>query len=303
MFRGAVLRAAELGPVRRFATGGAGWRVASRFVAGESLADAFDAAARLRADGIATILDHLGENATTPDQEDAAAADYVAALEGIRARPELGASISIKLTQLGLDTSVDRCLECVERVLAAVGPGGPVVMIDMEASAYVDRTLAIHAELRRRGRDVGLALQAYLHRTPGDVEALPERSVVRLVKGAYLEQPDVAIADKGEVDAAFARLGATILARGHTLHVATHDPALVAGAERHAIERGIAWDRIEFQMLFGVRPDLQVGLAARGRPVRVYVPYGTEWYPYLTRRLAERPANLAFFASNLLRRA
>lgn len=301
--RGAVLRATAWGPVRRFATGPVGWRVASRFVAGDDLTGAFAAAALLRSEGIATILDHLGENAETPAQEDAAVEDYVAALEGIRLRPDLGATISIKLTQLGLDTSVERCLACVERVLDAAGPDGPVVMIDMEASAYVDRTLAIHAALRERGRRVGIAVQSYLRRTPDDVAGLPADSVVRLVKGAYLESPSVAFERKADVDAAYASLCEVILARGHTLHVATHDAALVAAAESHVTQLGIGWDRVEFQMLYGIRTDLQRDLAARGRPVRVYVPYGTEWYPYFTRRLAERPANLTFFVSNLLRRA
>lgn len=301
--RAAILRTTAWGPVRRVATGPVGWRVASRFVAGDDLAGAFAAAAMLRTGGIATILDHLGENAETPAQEDAAVDDYVAALEGIRLRPDLDATISIKLTQLGLDTSVERSLACVERVLDAAGGDGPVVMIDMEASAYVDRTLAIHAALRERGRRVGVAVQAYLRRTPDDVASLPGDSVVRLVKGAYLESPSVAFERKADVDAAYERLCGDILGAGHTLHVATHDQALVSAAERLVMDRGIGWDRVEFQMLYGIRTDLQRDLAARGRPVRVYVPYGTEWYPYFTRRLAERPANLAFFVSNLLRRA
>lgn len=301
--RGAVLRAFGAGPVRAFATGPIGWRVASRFVAGTSLEDAFAAASSLRGEGIATILDHLGENATSPAQEEDAASAYVAALRRIRDEGLRDVSISVKLTQLGLDTSVQRCLERMSRVVEAAGADGPVVMIDMEASRYVDATLEVHAALRAGGARVGVCLQTYLHRTPADLAALPPSSTVRLVKGAYLEPADVAIQDRAGVAAAFAALGATALARGHVLHVASHDPDLVAGAERHVEERGIPWDRIEFQMLHGVRRDLQIALARRDRPVRIYVPYGTEWYPYFTRRLAERPANMVFFLSNLWRGA
>jgi proline dehydrogenase len=167
----------------------------------------------------------------------------------------------------------------------------------------VDRTLRIHAELKRRYEKVGLAMQSYLRRTAHDVFALPESSVVRLVKGSYLEPPTIAFPDRAEVDRSFARLFATLLSRCHTVHVATHDPVLLDGAREFVERRGIEWRRVEFQMLYGIRRDLQLRLAADHYPVRVYIPYGTEWYPYLTRRLAERPANLWFFAQNLIRGA
>jgi proline dehydrogenase len=187
-------------------------------------------------------------------------------------------------------------------VLDAADAGATIVMIDMESSVYVDRTLRVFLELRRRSDRIGIALQSYLRRTPADVDRLPEGSLVRLVKGAYLEPPEVALPSRKEVDAAFAHLAATLLSRGHVLHVATHDPKLLDGTVRYATDHGVPWSRVEFQLLHGVRRDLQARLAAEGYPVRVYVPYGSEWYPYLTRRLAERPANMWFFLRSLLPR-
>jgi proline dehydrogenase len=171
----------------------------------------------------------------------------------------------------------------------------------MESSIYVDRTLQVFRDLRRRHERVGVCLQAYLRRTPGDIDALPTASIVRLVKGAYLEPPEVVLASRREVDVAFARLFSTLVSRGHKVHVATHDPRLLDGARRFVKREAVDPSLVEYQMLYGVRRDLQSRLAAEGLPVRVYVPYGTEWYPYLTRRLAERPANMWFFASNLVR--
>jgi proline dehydrogenase len=221
-------------------------------------------------------------------------------LDTIRAE-KVDCNVSVKLTQLGLDFSDELATANVEEVLKAATPGDTLVMIDMESSVYVDRTLRVFHDLRRRHERVGVCLQAYLHRTPADVDALPPASIVRLVKGAYLEPPEVAVGTRREVDRAFARLFSTMVSRGHTVHVATHDPKLLDGARRYVEREGIARRLVEYQMLYGVRRDLQTRLAADGLPVRVYVPYGTEWYPYLTRRLAERPANIWFFASNLVR--
>jgi len=253
--------------------------------------------------GIATILDHLGENVWAPEQAADAADAYVRALERIRKAPGLDCAASIKLSQLGLDFSSELCVEQVERVMAAAAEAGTLVMIDMESHAYVDRTLAIFRRLRERHERIGVCLQSYLRRTPGDLAALPEGSLVRLVKGAYLEPPEVAFPRRRDVDSAFARLFVSLITAGHTVHVATHDPRLIEGARRYVEGRGIPWSRVEFQMLYGIRRDLQGRLAQDGYPVRVYVPYGTEWYPYLTRRLAERPANMWFFLSNLVRGA
>ena len=287
---------------RRVATGTKlGRTVASRFVAGETLDDGIEAVRALREQGIGAVLDHLGENVSTPDQAAEAAEAYIRALERIRKEDDLDCLISVKLTQLGLDLSTDLCLSHLERVLQVAEQDGTLVMIDMESSAYVDRTLQVHRELRARHDLVGVCLQTYLRRTPRDIEALPERSIVRLVKGAYREPPEVALPDRRDVDAAFARCFTTLLSRGHAVHVATHDPKLIRGARRVVERDGIPWSRVEFQMLFGIRRDLQAELAGAGLPIRVYVPYGSEWYPYLTRRLAERPANMWFFLSNVVR--
>jgi proline dehydrogenase len=300
--RSAVLRVAHSRAFRLLATHRAGgWRVASRFVAGPTLDDAIAVASRLGGEGIATMLDHLGENVETQRQAVAAADASLAALERIGAVDALDCNISVKLTQLGLDVSEDLCLEQLERVLSVAARRGVVVMIDMESSAYVDRTLALFRDLRSRHDHVGVCLQAALRRTPADVLTLPSASTIRLVKGAYLEPADVALQRRRDVDAAWARLFTTLVARGHTVHAATHDPRLIERAARVASERAVPRSHLEFQILYGICRDLQRRLAADGRPIRVYVPYGSEWYPYLTRRLVERPANMWFFVSNLAR--
>ena len=287
--------------MRRFVTTSRlGRRVALRFVAGESLDDGIRAARGLNGAGIAAMLDHLGENVTSREQAAAVADHYALALKRIEEAGDLECNISIKLTQLGLDLSFDLCLENAERVLAVAADRGTEVMIDMESSEYVDRTLDVLRRLRERYPRVGVALQAYLYRTAEDVFRLPAGAPVRLVKGAYLEPPTIAHRHRADVDRSFARLFATLLARDHEVHVATHDPRLLAGACR-LTDRRRAWHRVELQMLYGIRRDLQSMYASQGRPVRTYIPYGDQWYPYLTRRLAERPANLWFFASNLVR--
>jgi len=301
--RAPVLWTTGLGPVRRFVTRSRlGRRVALRFVAGETLEEGIAAARSLDGQGIAAMLDHLGENVTSEEQAAAAADGYVLALKRIREAEGLDCNIAIKLTQLGLDHSLDLSIENTERVLAAAGPAGILVMIDMESSDYVDRTLEVLRRLRAHHSGVGVAIQSALYRTAEDVSVLPEETPVRLVKGAYLEPPSIAHRSRAGVDRAFARLFATLLSRGHPVHVATHDPRLLAGACGLVERRDLPWSRIELQMLYGIREDLQHRYADRGYPVRAYVPYGAQWYPYLTRRLAERPANLWFFVSNLLRR-
>jgi proline dehydrogenase len=278
-----------------------GRRVALRFVAGEALESCMQAARELDRHGIATMLDHLGENVTSAEQAGAAADAYVLALKRVHEADDLDANISVKLTQLGLDLSYDLAMENAERVLQAAAARRTLVMIDMESHEYVDATLRAHAELRKQFSHVGLAMQSYLYRTRDDVDALPEASTVRLVKGAYLEPHDVAYPDREDVDRNFARLFATLLARGHTVHMASHDPRMTEGSRRYVERRGIAWGRVEFQFLYGIRRDIQHDLAHHGYPVRVYVPYGDQWYPYLTRRMAERPANMWFFVSQFLR--
>jgi len=299
--RAPVLWLTGLPPIRRFVTTSRlGRGVALRFVAGERLEEGLAVARHLRGRGIAAMLDHLGENVESEEQAAAAADQYVRALKRIEEEGDLDCNVAIKLTQLGLDLSRDLCLENTERVLAAAADRGTQVMIDMESHEYVDRTLDTLRRLRGTYPGVGLALQSYLYRTTEDVFDLPEGTPVRLVKGAYLEPPEVAYRKRRDVDRSFARLFATLLARGNEIHVATHDPRLLEGAVRLVDRRG-AWDRVEIQMLYGIREDLQNGYASAGRPVRTYIPYGDQWYPYLTRRLAERPANMWFFATNVLR--
>jgi proline dehydrogenase len=302
VFRPAILRVASHPWFRSLATGTPpGRAVARRFVAGESLVEAMSVARALDRERTVTMLDHLGENVSTPAQAGQACDAYLAAVEAVRAAPTLDCAISIKLTQLGLDVSPAACLDNVHPILDAARDANVFVMIDMESHPYVDATLEVLGDAHDRYPKVGVCLQAYLRRTERDVFALPDRVRVRLVKGAYLEPPDVVYQDKDDVDAAWARLFTTLLARGHAIDAATHDPRLIQGVRTrvNALEDG--WSRVEFQMLYGVRRDLQAQLAGQGYPLRVYVPYGTEWYPYLTRRLAERPANMWFFLSNLLR--
>jgi len=279
--------------------------VADRFVAGDTLEDGMRAARSLGEQGIATMLDHLGENVANVEQAVAATDAYVRALKRVRESPELDCNISVKLTQLGMDLSLEVCAEHMERVLQVAAEADPptLVMIDMEAREYVDRTLEVYLALRDRYPHIGVCLQSYLHRTAADATRIAgPAAIVRMAKGAYLEPPQVAYASRREVRRNYARISATLLTSGAVVHVATHDPALIEGGARFIRERGIAVDRYEFEMLYGVRRDLQAKLVRERQPVRVYVPYGSEWYPYLTRRLAERPANMLFFASQLLRR-
>ena len=282
-----------------------GRRLAGRFVAGDTLEEGMAVARSLFAQGIAAMLDYLGENIETEAQAAAAADGYIAALKRIQESPALGTNISVKLTQLGLDLSMDLCVENLDRVLQVATEQQPptLVMIDMEASEYVDRTLQVYLALRERFPHVGVCLQAYLRRTAEDVVRIGgPAAIVRMAKGAYLEPPQIAYRSMREIRRKYGRLSATLLASGATIHFATHDPRLVEGATRFVRTRSLSRTRYEFQMLYGIRRDLQAELVADGEPVRVYVPYGTEWYPYLTRRLAERPANIWFFLSNLLRR-
>ncbi len=279
-----------------------GRRFAARFVAGDSLEDAMRVAGELRASGVRTMLNHLGEEVASPAQAAAATDAYVRGLKRIHEHPAIDANVSVKLTQLGLDVSTELCMENMERVLHAAS--GALVMIDMESRQYVDRTIGVYLELRDRFPALGICLQAALRRTVEDVTAIGgPGSIVRMCKGAYLEPPGVALQGRREIRRAYARCTATLVAAGATVHLATHDRRLVEGAASFVHARAVSKDRYEFQMLFGIRRDLQAALVARGEPVRVYVPYGTEWYPYLTRRLAERPGNIWFFVSNALRRA
>ena len=302
VIRPAVLQVADQPAVRRLLTQTRpGRALAERFVAGETLAEAMSAARELDRRRTAAMLNLLGENAASAQQALEARASYMAAVEEIAQNPTLDVAISVKLTQLGLDTSVDQCWAHLEPVLDAADEHAIVVMMDMESHAYVDATLEILHRAFARSPRVGVCLQSYLKRTERDVFELPPGCRIRLVKGAYLEPAEVVYGRKREVDDAYRRMFATLLARGHPIDAATHDPALIEGIRLRVDATDGGWSRVEFQMMYGVRRDLQASLGGQGYPVRVYIPYGTEWYPYLTRRLAERPANVWFFLSNLVR--
>jgi len=273
----------------------------ARFIAGETLDEALGALERLKGAGFGTTVDVLGESVSSPEAAAAAGDRYLQALDVIAARG-LDGNVSLKLTQMGLDIDRDLCRATVERVFAKAAGTGSFVRIDMEDHAKTDRTLALWREVRRVNPNSGVVIQAALRRSPADVEALiAEGARVRLCKGAYSEPASVALADKADVDRAYEALAERLLRDGTYPALATHDPRLIERAIRFAEREGIGPDRFEFQMLNGVRRDLQVRLLRRGYRVRIYVPYGTEWYPYFMRRLAERPANVAFILRSLLR--
>jgi proline dehydrogenase len=268
--------------------------VVARFVAGERLEVALAAIERLRADGLRTTVDVLGESVTSADQAAAAVDRYVATLAALAARG-LDANVSVKLTQMGLDIDPALCRANAMRVIKAARKVKGFVRFDMEDHTHTDATLDIWEEAHAAYPQTGVVIQSALRRSASDVErivALGGR--VRLCKGAYDEPRSVAYATKAAVDANYARLMERLLASGTYHALATHDPRLIARAIGYTRRQGIGPDRFEFQMLYGVRRDLQRSLVAKGYTVRIYVPYGTEWYPYFMRRLAERPANVGF---------
>ena len=278
--------------------------LAQRYVAGEELADGIVVAQTLNTQRLQVSLDHLGESVTREAEARRATLAYLEALDAI-ARESVEAGVSLKLTQLGLDISRELCAAQLRAVLdrARDLQERPIfVRIDMESSAYTQRTLDLHAQFWNDGyRNVGVVLQSALRRTAADVERAIEMGIpVRLCKGAYLEPPQLAFAQKSAVDANFAGLTERLLVAGACPALATHDERLIRHAQDVARREQIPPSRFEFQMLFGVRRDLQLRLVQQGYRVRVYVPYGEQWYPYLVRRLAERPANVGFFVRSLL---
>jgi proline dehydrogenase len=272
-----------------------------RFVAGESLSEALVALASLQRVGFGTTVDVLGESVRTAPEAAAAADRYVATIDALVTRG-LDRNVSLKLTQMGLDLDPEACRANLRRVLEAAHDAGAFVRVDMEDHTRTDVTLDIVRGLRSAYPAVGVVIQAYLRRSAADLERLIEEGMpVRLCKGAYDEPATVAFGSKADVDANYARLMERLLLSGQHPAIATHDPRLIAHARRFAAARGIGPDRFEFQMLYGIRRDLQAGLRRAGYGVRVYVPYGREWYPYFMRRLAERPANVLFLARSLAR--
>jgi proline dehydrogenase len=304
VLRPAIIRVAHHSWVRRLATQSrVGRAVSTRFVAGETLADALAVARDLSNDGLTSMLNHLGENVHTLQDALVSREAYLTEIAAVRSHPALDLLVSVKLTQLGLDESVEACWTTMAPILDAAAQAELDVMIDMEDLSTLDRTLELFARAHAHYARTGIALQSYLRRTPDDLFALPAGCRVRLVKGAYLEPRHVLVPGKREVNQAFRRQFTTAFERGHRVDVATHDPHIIDGVRERVDATPDGRDRVEFQMLYGVRRDLQGELARKGYPVRVYIPYGTEWYPYLTRRMAERPANLWFFATNLTRTA
>jgi proline dehydrogenase len=281
-----------------------GARLSSRFVAGMEIEDALRVAETLNRQGVSVTLDSLGESVTTEAEAHRAAEIYHRLLDEIACR-KLDAHISVKLTQMGLEIAPELAYAVSEALVRHAAAVGSFVRIDMEDSSLTQATLdllrQIHAQQELR-QAVGIVIQAYLYRSADDIDQLMDEGLrVRLCKGAYKEPATVAFPRKADVDANYQRLSCRLLDSGHYHGLATHDEKMIAAARDYARQHGIAPSRFEFQMLYGVRRDLQRDLVRAGYNVRVYVPFGREWYPYFMRRLAERPANVLFLAKNFLR--
>ena len=278
---------------------------ASRFVAGETVEEALDAVAGLNRKGITASLDLLGESTTNEQEARAAERQYLQVLDRIHER-KLDANVSLKLTAMGLDISEELCVTVLHEILQRARDYRTFVRLDMESSEYTRTTLQIFEDRLYPvyPEHVGIVLQSYLRRTEADVQrAIELRCRVRICKGAYKEPPTVAFPDKADVDANYVRCMKRLMAEGNYPGLATHDEKIIDEAKRYAREAAIAPDRYEFQMLYGVRRDLQEQLVSEGYRVRCYVPFGTQWYPYLMRRLAERPANVAFMTGSIVKEA
>jgi proline dehydrogenase len=299
---------------------GFAWRAASRFVAGETARDAIRAVGALNEKCINATLDHLGEHTSTVDEADRATEDILLILDQID-KAGVRANVSIKLTQIGMGLDEEICRQNLVRILERVKECKNFLRIDMEDTPYTDITLAMYYSLLQRGfnvSQVGLVVQSYLYRTEADVRKLLEYNThLRLVKGAYKEPTDKAFPKKADVDANYDLLTKLMIDAAFKIEanristdgrvppipaIATHDEKRIAFAKQYAEKVGLPKEALEFQMLYGIRRDLQEQLVNQGYPVRVYVPFGTHWYPYFMRRLAERPANIWFFVSNYFRK-
>ena len=278
-------------------------RMASRFVAGETLEEAMAAVRALNARGITASLDLLGESVHREEEARGTAREYVSLLDRIQSE-KLDANVSLKLTAMGLDISEELCVANMQLVLDRARDYGSFVRLDMESSHYTERTLHMfeHRLYPSYPKNVGIVLQSYLRRTEADVDKANRLGCrVRICKGAYQEPASVAFPDKRDVDRNYVRCMHSLMTDGNYPGLATHDERIIADAKQFAKDRNIANDRFEFQMLYGVRRDLQERLVREGYRMRVYVPFGTQWYPYLMRRLAERPANVAFMTGNIVK--
>jgi len=306
LLRSTFIRLSQNAPIRRFSESSTlGRRMSSRFVAGFRIEDAMAAAHALGSQGLAVTLDSLGENVATPDQARQAAQVYHWLLDAI-APSQLDANVSLKLTQMGMDLSPALAEEIVAGLVQHASIIGSFVRVDMEGTAYTQATIdmvrRLHAKPEFRGH-VGIVIQAYLRRSADDIAALLSDGIrIRLCKGAYKEPPDLAFPDKADVDRNYIALMQMLLPSGVFHGIATHDPAMIQATKRFAREQKIGLSTFEFQMLYGIRRDLQRSLVQEGYRVRVYVPFGDEWYPYFMRRLAERPANVLFLARNFFRK-
>jgi len=277
-------------------------RLSTRFVAGDTLDQALNVGRDLNSEGISLTLDHLGESVTSLEEAAQARDVYLRALAAIQ-QTGVRANVSLKLTQFGLDLSAADCRANVEQLVQQAAAANSFVRVDMESSDYTDRTLDLVHDLHARHKAVGVVIQAYLYRSRKDVEELCRRAIrVRLCKGAYLEPPGVAFPRKRDVDRNFVELMKLLLDRGDYPAIATHHEALIEETKSYAASKKVARDAFEFQMLYGIRRDLQRKLIREGYRLRLYVPFGQAWYPYYMRRLAERPANVLFILRNLLRK-
>lgn len=280
-------------------------RVARRFIAGESVDEAVQAVRDLNAQGLLASLDYLGESVERAEDTRAVVETYLTLIQRIESE-KLKAGVSLKLTHLGLDIKEDLCIDNLREILSAAQPHDIPITIDMESSAYTDRTLRIYRVVRDKHgfSNVGTVIQAYLYRTKDDMRHLAtEGATIRLCKGAYLEPENVAFPLKSDVDANYAAVAADYLQAPAPayLQLATHDEAMIQAAEAVVKAHNLPPERFEFQMLYGIRTQRQLELAQAGYQTRIYVPFGEAWYPYFMRRLAERPANLWFFARSIFR--
>ena len=268
---------------------------ARRFIAGESVQEAIEAARAIETRHMRLTLDLLGESVTNLEEADAATRQYVGVIDAV-VQSGIERNISLKLTQLGLDVDKASAVDNLRKILERAEPAGFFIRIDMENSPYTDVTLEIFETLWSHGyRQIGVVLQSALYRSEADLERMNALGAhVRLVKGAYKEPKTVAHQDKADVDAAYERMMTSMLTRGHSPAIATHDPAMIDATRRWAREHDVAPDAFEFQMLYGIRRDLQTMLVQEGYRLRVYVPFGRQWFPYFMRRLGERPANVSF---------
>jgi proline dehydrogenase len=294
------------------------WRAASRFVAGSSIQDAIIIVKELNSKGINVTLDHLGESTTTEEEASKAAADILELLDEID-RAKVRSNVSVKLTQIGLALGGETCEKELEEILQRARKYGNFVRIDMEDSPYTDKTIQMYLKMRDKGFDnTGLVIQSYLYRSEKDIEELLCKGTrIRLVKGAYKEPAIAAYPKKADVDSSFDKLTGLLIDKAVLSGIsgisqdgrippipaiATHDARRIEYTKKLVAEKALPKTAVEFQMLFGIRRDLQEQCVAEGYPVRIYVPYGTHWYPYYMRRLAERPANIWFFVSNYFRK-